>query len=308
MGDERLAPPEANLPPPRYALFGPWSETYAVNPQGNIGSRFASLHGYGPFQLRRYAELAGGMTHDGLLNDEAILQSAQRGLDLLAAHYVFVQRDTKHARLIEDDSRFRERFRFDQTRVFENGRAQPRAWIVHERVVLDDADNVVQSIEQGRLPDGRAFDPSRIVLVDQHDGVGNDASAATDPTPNAPNVGREHGVTWESYDTDVLALRVTADQPGWLVLSEPFYTGWQATVDELDAPVLRANHALRAVPVSAGSHRVELSYRPTSLRAGLILSGLGACLVIFLLVSSSLGSSRVSDPTTTFQEQRDDPA
>ncbi len=305
---ESLAPSEANEPPPRYALFGPWSETYAINPQGNIRSRFASLHGYGPFQLRRYAELAGGMTHDGLLNDEALLQSAHRGLDLLAARFVFVQRDTKHATLIENNPRFGERFSFDQTHVFENGRAQPRAWIAYERVVLDDADEVVQSIEYGRLPDGRAFDPSRMVLVDQHDVSGNDESAAADPTPNVPNVGREQSIAWEAYDTDFLALRVTTDRPGWLVLSEPFYAGWRATVDGLDAPVLRANHALRAVPVPAGSHRVELAYCPTSLRAGLILSGLGACLLIVLLVSSLLDSPRISDPTTTLHKQRDDPA
>ncbi|MBL9172383.1 MAG: YfhO family protein, partial [Verrucomicrobiales bacterium] len=37
---------------------------------------------------------------------------------------------------------------------------------------------------------------------------------------------------------------------------------WRAWVDGQAAPVLRANHLMRAVSVPAGDHRVEFRYQP----------------------------------------------
>ena len=44
--------------------------------------------------------------------------------------------------------------------------------------------------------------------------------------------------------------------------SERFDDGWEAEVDGADAPVLRADGLLRAVPVGAGQHTVKLSFQP----------------------------------------------
>ena len=46
------------------------------------------------------------------------------------------------------------------------------------------------------------------------------------------------------------------------LLSERFDDAWEAKVDGSGAPVLRADGILRAVPVGAGEHTVELSFRP----------------------------------------------
>jgi hypothetical protein len=46
--------------------------------------------------------------------------------------------------------------------------------------------------------------------------------------------------------------------------------------------VLPANAAMRAVPLGAGAHQVELRYRPGGLRAGLVST------VIGLLVAAAL--------------------
>jgi uncharacterized membrane protein YfhO len=64
-----------------------------------------------------------------------------------------------------------------------------------------------------------------------------------------------------------------------LVLSEVYYPGWKARVDGLPAESLRADLALRAIPVPAGSHRVEMIYRPWTVPAGIgisLLSIMGA--------------------------------
>ncbi|MBE9471546.1 MAG: YfhO family protein [Chloroflexi bacterium] len=58
------------------------------------------------------------------------------------------------------------------------------------------------------------------------------------------------------------------DTPGYLVLTDTWYPGWQATVDGKPAEVLQANYAFRAVYLAAGEHTVEMVYHPTSVLVG----------------------------------------
>ena len=69
-----------------------------------------------------------------------------------------------------------------------------------------------------------------------------------------------------------------------LVLSEPFYPGWQVTVNGREAPVWKVDGGLRAIVVPAGDSAVTLKYRPASFRLGAALSAaafLAAALLAF---------------------------
>ena len=69
-----------------------------------------------------------------------------------------------------------------------------------------------------------------------------------------------------------MRLDVAATGPGFVVLTDQFYPGWQALVNGVPTPILRANYAFRAVRVPAGVSVVELEFRSTSLRVGALLS------------------------------------
>ena len=77
-----------------------------------------------------------------------------------------------------------------------------------------------------------------------------------------------------------LVLEVDTDVDGILVLSEIDYPGWQATVDGHDTPILRANTILRAIPIQAGVHQVEMVFRPRTVLAGFALSVLTLMVVL----------------------------
>jgi len=79
------------------------------------------------------------------------------------------------------------------------------------------------------------------------------------------------------------ALAVDAPRPGLVYCSESWFPGWRATVDGREVPILRANYAFRAVEVPAGRSRVELSYRPPGLAAGLAASAVTVVVVLVLL-------------------------
>jgi len=60
--------------------------------------------------------------------------------------------------------------------------------------------------------------------------------------------------------------------PAYLILADASFPGWRAEVNGVGAPVLRANAAMRGVPVPAGASRVVLRYRPSGLLAGAVCS------------------------------------
>lgn len=96
-------------------------------------------------------------------------------------------------------------------------------------------------------------------------------------------------VTWVEKTTDRRILQVDSDRPALLVLAENWYPAWHATVDGEEAPVLRVNHTLQAVPVPAGTSEVELRFRSGTVRGGLTLSLAGLLLLVGVAGASYTG-------------------
>src|SRR5262249_20886363 len=78
------------------------------------------------------------------------------------------------------------------------------------------------------------------------------------------------------------AIEASLGSPGVLVLADRDYPGWVAEVDGSRAPILLANSTFRAVALPAGSHRVVFRYRPLSVYAGGIVSGVAWIAVLLL--------------------------
>jgi len=76
-------------------------------------------------------------------------------------------------------------------------------------------------------------------------------------------------------------LRAHAIGAGVLVFSEVAYPGWKAFVDGKRVPLQTAHGILRAVPIPAGEHTVELRFRPWDLALGLLLGVLGLLAWLF---------------------------
>ncbi len=82
-------------------------------------------------------------------------------------------------------------------------------------------------------------------------------------------------IEWQEYRANSLRLRVlnSSQQVSWLLLSDTYYPGWRAWVDAQPVPLVRANHAFRAVPIPPGTHEVQMSYMPTHFLLGVLASG-----------------------------------
>jgi hypothetical protein len=81
----------------------------------------------------------------------------------------------------------------------------------------------------------------------------------------APNVSNEiqdlhDTVILRAYSENHLQISVSTSQPSVLLVNDLYYPAWHATVDGKDTKILRAFTSLRAIPISAGTHNVEMRY------------------------------------------------
>jgi hypothetical protein len=164
--------------------------------------------------------------------------------------------------------------------VYENPQALPRAYLV-PRVL-----NAGESSDGVAIMSRPEFDPRREAVV-------HSASPVT--LPPDPLTGTAQ---LAAYEPDRVSVRYRASREALLVLADNYYPGWTASIDGRTAPILRANHTMRAVVVPAGEHTVTFIYSPSDLYTGftIYLVGMGLLVLyaIFLLVQRWRG--RTSEP------------
>ena len=124
----------------------------------------------------------------------------------------------------------------------------PRAWLVHRVRAVDDSAAL-------RLLADPEFDPIDEALVEQPVVV-EDTDA-------------ESAARIVSYLPERIVIDVDTPADGLLVVSELYFPGWRAALDGVETPILRTNVALRGVLVPVGRHRVEMTFEPASVVAGL---------------------------------------
>lgn len=161
-------------------------------------------------------------------------------------------------------------FRSQTAALWENRDVLPRAFLVHQAEIADDQ----TALKRLRTP---GFRPDQVVLLG-------------DPTPDlvtSPVSAQANDMAVVStYKPESVTVNVKTSAAGYLVLSDSWYPGWFASVDNRPAPVLRADYMFRAVPVMPGQHTVTFEYRPQSFLWGIVISGLSASICVIIAMAS----------------------
>lgn len=82
----------------------------------------------------------------------------------------------------------------------------------------------------------------------------------------------EQSMTLDSYDSNHVKGHITVEGEGELVLSVPYEPGWTLKVDGEVTEVNIFEDCFISVPLSDGEHSIELSYYPSGLNAGILVS------------------------------------
>ena len=166
-----------------------------------------------------------------------------------------------------------------EVKVYASDAVLPRAFLVPKAIYEPD-DEAAPAI----LRDP-GFDPATTVLIHapppQTDGDVPESAAA----PGTARIAR--------YTATEIDLAADSAAAAWLVLSDAWYPGWEATLDGRPAPLLRGNLMFRAIPVPAGRSEVSLRYRPSWLPGALII---GAAAWLLWLPAFAFTMRRKEDP------------
>ncbi len=229
------------------------------------------LQGYNPTQLQRYAdflEAANGIALN--YHDAAILASGITSplIQLLNPEYVIVPYTIPEDRLDLQyvASTMDQVFQNGTIRVYRNPEALPHAWIVHSAIEVP-TDQVLSQLALS------SFDPRQTAIVE------------TTPPAMESGTGAEETVTFTAYNPDDMAMMVTANSAGMLMLSEVYAKGWNAYVDGKRVDIYAADYTLRGIPIPAGTHTVELRYELQSLTIGVIVSAITLLVMLTILAT-----------------------
>ncbi|MEK9179683.1 MAG: YfhO family protein, partial [Patescibacteria group bacterium] len=88
-----------------------------------------------------------------------------------------------------------------------------------------------------------------------------------------------------SYESNTIQFRTTTDTPQILYISDTYDNGWKSFIDGKETRMMKANYALRAINIPAGTHSVVMNYAPDEFIYGIIVSLIGFILfTVFLSV------------------------
>ena len=127
---------------------------------------------------------------------------------------------------------------------------------------------------------GAAFDPQRSVILEK---------APDLPMTSEPVSGM---ISLIGETANEIAFEVETRNNAIFLLTNTFYPGWRATINDQPAEIIKANAAFQSVAVPAGRSTVKFSFRHERWNMGVSISLLSICIVGGLLVMALAGRSR----------------
>jgi hypothetical protein len=148
--------------------------------------------------------------------------------------------------------------------LYLNTLALPRAMVLHKARVVSDHDAAFTAIHD------ESFDPQQVVILEEGEPLEQEAG--------------QSAITVLAYEPNYAAFEVTSDRPAYFLLSDIHHPQWQATVNDQEAPILVADYALRAVYLPAGTHTVEMRFRPPAWTWGVTFTLFTILLLLIILI------------------------
>ena len=200
-----------------------------------------------------------------------------------------------YARLEGLEGKREELLKQNTIKLYKNRNPFPRAWLVKDYRVLDSKSILSMMAQKEFRPSQEVFleeEPEWTISPSAPGRRQSDYGASATFTKGGLgglNVGKQlsgfsQKVQIMSESNNRLDLTVNAEENSLLVLSDTYYPGWNAFVDGKKTKICRADYTFRAIPLSAGTHRIEFVYDPMSFKLGAAATLLGilGCVVIGL--------------------------
>jgi hypothetical protein len=227
----------------------------AWQPDAALRQRLNDIGGiFNPLGLASYETYRGGMGNRGspLYN-------------FLGTKYMLANKDQPPG-----DASFVPVFNDDpQIDVYLNTNALPRAQLIDKAQIVHSGEEAWQAIHAAE------FDPSKEVVIEG----GEVLSGAGEQSGG-------RALAFAAQANDRVEMIARTESPAYLVMSDVYYPGWTAAIDDQPTTLYPANFAFRAVLVPPGEHRVVFTFEPPMWRVGLAISALTVVGLIVLGVTA----------------------
>lgn len=163
-----------------------------------------------------------------------------------------------------------------EVKIYKNNNAFPRAFVAHQIQVIPDKEKILD-----RLADDNFDLRSTVILEEPPTSIPEEQeNMLTPPAPQAKDP-----VEILQYEPTRITLKTRLDQPGFLVLADPYYPGWKAYVNGQERKIYLTDYFLRSVFLEKGDHRIEFRYLPASYKVGawMTLTGLGSVIATIIV-------------------------
>jgi hypothetical protein len=136
--------------------------------------------------------------------------------------------------------------------------AQPRGFVVHHLIAIDNAKDVLQRMKASDI------DLTKTALVETDKAI----DCPLDTVPDQPDE-----VQLVEYAPQRVTLSTATAATGWLVFNDSYYPGWYANIDGTSTQIYPTDYALRGLCLPAGQHTVTFEFKPDILVQGAMISG-----------------------------------
>lgn len=210
-----------------------------------------NVHGYSSAKLRVYQDMLDIAALGPLAKDEDPQKRAgnsnignQLVWNMLGVKYIITDRAAQAQPTFSSSS---------GAFVYKNTTALPRAWFVDSVRVEPNGRTILENMRD------QTFDPSVTAFVEKP----ISGTFAADSAASATVVGKSN---------QLLALKTTSTQSGFMVVGEVFYPEWHAYIDGKEVEIHKTNYLLRGVVVPAGTHTVEFRFASPAFENGRTIS------------------------------------
>jgi len=211
----------------------------------------ASIGGYHGAKIRRYQDLIDACIQDeiqtaiGNLRNQSLDFSKLNTLNMLNTKYLYAGTESNT--------------------VFENKFTNGSAWVITDVIGANSADEEIAAVCGLNTKIQAVIDQTKFSIPSTE---GRGSITLKEKTPNKV-----------TYDANITLGSATG------VFSEIYYPhGWVATIDGVEAEILRANYVLRALEIPEGSHEIIFEFKPKVYNTGNTVMLISSILCILMFV------------------------
>jgi len=231
-----------------------------------------SIETYNPLYLKRSGELLQALQEKPIsnlpINKYQISPSltSKYAFDFLGVSLVAVEKDVNPSIALFNTAEYQNTFtpvyKDERFIVYKNSDAFPRFDLLYNYLTVTNDKKILSLIAE------RKIDFRKTILLEENLPVklvrGNGSTVLLFNKPNE------------------LTFVVSSDKPALFYISDTYFPGWSASINDKTTKIYRANYNLRAVLIPAGKSILQFSYTPKYFYLGLFMS-LGSILALSVL-------------------------